>query len=187
MQTFKRLLPTILMLIFEIVVGVMLILNGEGLTKVIFYIFGGLTLVGGIVTLIATLLSGRNGRTIQTLPLVASLIMIAVGGFFLGATDFVLQVVSAMTVVLGLIMAANGIFKFFEYFYIKKLVPVSPMALVSAIVSVIVGLVIAFNPFQATETMWIILGIMVIVAAVFDLISLIFLGSAVKNIKDYSE
>jgi len=187
MQTFKRLLPTILMLIFEVVVGILLIANGEGFTKVIFIIFGGLTLLGGIVTLIVSLLSGRNGRSIPMLPLIVSLLMIAVGGFFLAASDSVLAVVSAMTLVLGLIMASNGIFKFFEYFYIKKVAPVSPLALISAIVSIIVGFVIAFNPFKATEAMWIILGAIVIVSAVFDIISLIVLGAAVKNVKDYSE
>ena len=174
------------MLIFEIAIGVMLIINGEAVTKVVFIIFGGLMLVGGIITLIASLLSGRNGQRIPTFPLIVSLVMIATGGFLLAATDSVLAVVSAMTVVLGLIMASNGLFKFFEYFYIKQLVPVSPFALISAIVSIIVGFVIAFNPFKATEAMWVILGVMIIVAAVFDIISLIILGSAVKKVEDYS-
>ena len=49
MQTFKRLLPTILMILFEIFAGVMLITNGEGFTKVILIVFGSLTLVGGII------------------------------------------------------------------------------------------------------------------------------------------
>ena len=186
MQTFKRLLPMILMLIFELAVGIMLIINGEAVTKTVFIIFGGLTFVGGIVTLIASLLKGRNGGRMPLPALIAALIMIAVGGFFVAAIDSVLEVMAAVTVVLGLIMATNGLFKFFEYFYIRSIFPISPVALISAIVSVIVGFVIAFNPFAATESMWVIIGILIIVSAVFDFIGMIMMGSAVKKVENNS-
>ena len=57
----KNLIPTILMLIFEVIVGVLLIVNGEKFTQVIFISFGVLLLISGLFSLIATLFGARNG------------------------------------------------------------------------------------------------------------------------------
>ena len=61
MKIFKRLLPTILMLIFEIAIGVLLLIDGEKFTEVIFIIFGVFLLISGLATLIRCLFAGRSG------------------------------------------------------------------------------------------------------------------------------
>ena len=181
MNIFKKLLPTIVMLLFEIAVGVLLMINGEKFTQVIFIIFGVLLLVSGLITLIRSLLNGRNGGSIPMSQLLLAIILIAVGAFFTAASGVVLSVMSAVTLVIGVIMAFNGMLKLVEFAAIRRTGQVTWFALVSAIITIILGLVLAFNPFGATEAIWIIMGIMLIVSAVFDVIALILFAIALKK------
>ena len=182
MQIFKRLLPTIIILLFELAVGIMLIINGEKLTEIIFLVFGIVMLIGGLFTLIRAFVVGRKEEGgVKALPLVMALILIAVGGFFTAASGMVMQIVPAVTLVFGIIMAFNGMLKLAEYVSIRQGGSVNGFVIVGAVITIILGIVIAFNPFGATEVLWIIDGIMIIVSAVFDMISLIFFGKALKE------
>ena len=185
MNTFKRLIPMIILLVFEIVFGVLLIINGEKVTEVIFLIFGILMLAGGVFTLIRTLVVGRNQPGgASGVALAMAVLMIAVGGFFAAASGSVVSVMGAVTLVIGIIMAFTGVVKLAGYITIKKQTPISALAIVGAIVTIILGIVIAFNPFAATEAMWIINGVIIIVSAVFDIISLIVYG---KSLSEYEK
>lgn len=182
MAKFRLLIPTILMLIFEAAVGVLLLIDGEKFTQIIFIIFGVFLLVVGLVKLIRSLLAGRNGGSISMSQMFFSVILIAAGAFFAAASGSVLSVVSAFTLVIGIIMAFIGMLKLMEYAAIRKYSAVTWVAVISAIITIILGIVIAFNPFGATEVLWVILGVMLIVSAVLDLISLIIFGIALKNV-----
>ncbi|WP_405345092.1 DUF308 domain-containing protein [Ruminococcus sp.] len=181
MAKFKNLIPTIIMLIFELVIGVLLIINGEKVTQVVFILFGVLMLVCGIISLIASLLRSRNGGELSMSQLVLSIILIGIGAFFTAASGSVMSVVSSFTLIIGIIMAFNGILKLVEFFTIRRAGSVAWFAAVGAIVTIILGLVIAFNPFGATRVMWTVNGILIIVSAVFDIISLIIFGAAMKK------
>ena len=181
MSKFKSLIPTILMLIFEVVIGVLLIINGEKFTQVVFIIFGVLMLICGLISLIRSLLAGRNGGSISTPQLVLAIVLIGVGAFFTAASGSVMEIMSAVTVVIGIIMAFSGVLKLAEFITIRKIGPVMWFAAVGAIVTIILGFVIAFNPFASTQAMWMILGILILVSALFDIISLIIFGVSMKN------
>ena len=182
MEKFKRLLPTILMIVFELTIGILLLIDGEKFTQVIFIIFGVFLLICGLITLIRSLLAGRNGGSIPMLQLVLSIILIAVGAFFAAASGSVMSVMSAVTLVIGIIIAFNGMLKLAEYVSIRKSGGVSWFAVVGAILTIILGIVIAFNPFGTTALMWTILGVMLIVSVIFDIISLILFGVALRSI-----
>ena len=182
MEKFKRLLPTILMIVFELTIGILLLIDGEKFTQVILIIFGVFLLICGLITLIRSLLAGRNGGSIPMLQLVLSIILIAVGAFFAAASGSVMSVMSAVTLVIGIIIAFNGMLKLAEYVSIRKSGGVSWFAVVGAILTIILGIVIAFNPFGTTALMWTILGVMLIVSVIFDIISLILFGVALRSI-----
>ena len=181
MTTFKRLLPTILMLLFEAAIGVMLLIDGEKFTKVIFIIFGVVLLISGLITLIQALLAGRKGGSIPTLQLVGAIILLAVGAFFAAAYGNVLPIVSAFTLLFGIILAFSGMLKLIEFFSIRRAGSVAWFAAIGAIVTIIIGVVIAFNPFGSTEVMWKIMGILLLVSVAFDIISLIIFGIALRK------
>lgn len=169
------------MLIFEGIVGTLLLIDGEKFTQIVFIIFGVLMLIAGLISLILSLLGGRNGGSISTPQLVLSIVLIGIGAFFTAASGSVMSIMSTVTVILGIIIAFNGMLKLAEFFTLRKAGPVMWFAAVGAIVTIVLGMVIAFNPFAATGMMWTILGILILVSAVFSLISLIIFAIAMKK------
>ena len=183
MEKFKRLLPTILMIVFEIAIGIMLLIDGERLTYLIFIIFGSVMLVAGIISLISALIRGRK-EGIQPLALAVSVIMIAVGGFFAAASGSVMQVVSTVTFIYGIILIISGVFKFADFMAFRSMTDsLSGIVLVSAILSVIFGFVIAFNPFGAAIVIWTLMGIGLLVSAFLDIITLVIYGKVVRQLE----
>lgn len=181
MSTFKRLLPMILMCVFEIIAGVLLLTQGEKFIRVIFIIFGVVMLVGGLITLIRSLLAGRNGNAIPGFALVVAIVLIAFGAFFTAASGVVLKVLTAMTLVMGFIMLINGIFKLIEFFAMRKEGALVWFLLIDSIVTILLGLILVFNPFSATVAIWVVAGVMSIVTAVIDLIAMIIFAITAKN------
>lgn len=183
MSVLKRLIPMMLVFVFEIVIGVLLLIDGERFTQVVFIIFGVFLLIGGLLMLIRSLLQSRNGGAIPMGQLVFSIVLLAIGAFFTAASGSVMSVMSAFTLAIGIIMAFNGMLKLAEFFAIQKQSGTGAawFAAVGAVITIVLGIVIAFNPFGATGVMWTILGIMIIVSAVLDIISLIVMGVALKN------
>lgn len=184
MSTFKRLLPIIILCIFEFIVGILVLTNGESFFRVVFIIFGILLLVGGVITLIRSLMEGRKGGSMPLFPMILSLFMIGFGAFFTAASSAVLAVMTAFTMVAGIMMLINGIFKIIEYFTLRgEGVTGIGLLLFDAIVTILLGIILAFNPFAATLAEWIIIGVSMIVSAVFDLIAMIVLAIKAKNTK----
>lgn len=181
MSKFKLLLPTILMIIFEAAIGTLLLIDGKKFTQVVFVIFGVLLLICGVITLISTLLASRKGGTLSVSRLILSIILLAVGGFFSAASGSVLSVVSTVTLIIGIIMTFNGMLKLVDYLSFRKVSEVKWIGIIASVVTIILGIVVAFNPFGATEAIWKILGILIIVSAALDIISLITFAFALKH------
>ncbi len=181
MEKFKRLLPTILMILFEVVIGILLLIDGERFTGVIFVIFGVLMLVLGLISLIRTLLAARGGNVISSFALVMSIILITIGAFFTAASGSVIGVVGFIATIYGLILVISGVFKLADYLTLRAAGVGSSFAIFSVIISIVLGILIAFNPFGTAQIFWTVLGIMLIASAVLDIISLIIFGNAMKN------
>lgn len=182
MEKFKRLLPTILLILFEVVIGILLLIDGERFTGVIFVIFGVLMLVLGLISLIRTLLAARGGNVISSFALVMSIILITIGAFFTAASGSVLGVVGFIATIYGLILVISGVFKLADYLTLRAAGVGSGFAIFSVIISIVLGILIAFNPFGTAQIFWTVLGIMLIASAVLDIISLIIFGNAMKNV-----
>ena len=174
MERFKRLLPTILLIIVEVVVGILLLVNGEQLTGFIFVFFGSILLIGGIIGLIMALVRGKKTGVIETAPLVLSVLMIAFGGFLTAASGAVKQVVSSIALIYGLVLIIGGVLKLADYLAFRGSTGFkNGFVVFSAIISVIFGMIIAFNPFGTAVVIWTIMGIALLISAVFDLVTLI--------------
>lgn len=182
MEKFKRLLPTILMILFEVVIGILLLIDGERFTGVIFVIFGVLMLVLGLISLIRTLLAARGGNVISSFALIMSIILITIGAFFTAASGSVIGVVGFIATIYGLILVISGVFKLADYLTLRAAGVGSGFAIFSVIISIVLGILIAFNPFGTAQIFWTVLGIMLIASAVLDIISLIIFGNAMKNV-----
>ena len=174
MSKFKRLLPTILMIVIEAVVGILLLVNGEQLTGFIFIFFGAILLLGGIIALIMALVRGKKTGVIESAPLVLSVLMIAFGGFLTAASGSVKEVASSIALIYGLVLIIGGVLKLADYLAFRGTTGFkSGFVVFNAVISILFGLIIAFNPFGAAVVIWTIMGIAVLIAAVFDLVTLI--------------
>ena len=182
MKRFSKLLPTILLIIFEIAVGVMLLIDGEKLTSIIFIGFGSLLLIIGLISLISAIVKGSKEGSIQTLALIISVLMIAIGAFFAAASGYVTQIVTTVTLIYGIIMIISGVIKLADYFAFRKTtLRVSGFVAFSAVISIILGIVFVFNPFGTALVIWTILGIALLISAALDIITLIIYSRAVKQ------
>lgn len=185
MERFKRLLPTIFMIVIEAIVGIMLLVNGEQLTGFIFVFFGAILLIVGIISLIMALVRGKKTGVIETAPLVFSVLMIAFGGFLTAASGAVNQVVSSIALIYGLVLIIGGVLKLADYLAFRGATGYkSGFVVFNSALSIIFGMIIAFNPFGTAVVIWTIMGIAVLVAAVFDLVTLIIylrMSSKQKN------
>lgn len=174
MKKFIQILPTILFVIFEAAVGTLLLIDGEKLTWLIFIVFGSILLIIGIISLIMALVKGKKTGVIGTGQLVLSVLMIAFGGFLTAASGSVREVVSSIALIYGLILIIGGVLKLADYLAYKGATGVgNGFVVFSAVLSILFGMIIAFNPFGTATVIWTIMGIAVLASAVLDIISLI--------------
>lgn len=178
MNKFKSLIPSILILLFEAAIGVLMIIFGERFNQAIIIAFGVLMIIGAIVTLIRGLIARKKEGGNGAFPLTAAFVMALIGIFFVAASGFIMP---AIMLVLGVIMVFNGIFKISEFFQLRREGNTSVFTLINAVITIILGFVIAFNPFGASDVMWKIVGILITVSAALDLIALIYIFVKLKK------
>lgn len=172
MEKFKKIMPTILMILFELAVGVLLLIDAEAFTTVVFTVFGIILIVLGIVMLIRYL-HDRKSDEASPLTLATAIFELIIGAVFAFGSSLIIGVIALTTLIYGIIMVISGIFKLSDYITLRTAhIPVSGFALLSAIVSVALGIVIVFNPFGTTIALWTCMGIVLIVQAVIDVISI---------------
>ena len=170
------------MILFEIAIGVLLLIDGKGFTTAVFIIFGSVMLLLGVISLIQTLISAKKEGVFHPVALIIAGILIAVGIFFTATASSVLSVMSAVLVIYGIIMIISSFFKLADYFTMKNLGAQSGFGLFSAAVSLIMGILFVFNPFGAAVAIWTLMGIMLIASATLDLIALILYGIKIRSV-----
>ena len=174
MDKFKNNLPMVLLIIFELAVGILLLINAELFTRIIIIAFG-LALIGiGVLFLIRSF-SDRDTGLMSWVALAVSIVALAVGvlcTFFSGA---IINVFAILAVIYGVILVLSAIFKLKTYFDVRKMgLEPSPFTLIGAAVSLVFGVLIIINPFKTVEVLWIFTGISLIVQAAVDIVMLVF-------------
>ena len=184
MSTLKNNIPIILMLLFEIAVGVLLLVNPETFTTIVVVSFGIFLTVVGIIYLIRYF-SARKREEESLLTLIWSLVLISVGIFVISANQLIMSFFAFIAILYGVILLISGVVKIMGYFNARKAnLPVSAVSIISAIISVILGGVILVNPFETTHVLFMFAGIAILVSAAFDIVTLIFISRAGRRTID---
>ena len=174
MKKLKIYAPLILLILFELVVGILLLINPEGFTQTVINVFGIVLLVIGAVYLIRFFTDKKKEGKYNIATIVLSVISLAVGILCAFFAPTVMGFFTVIAVIYGVILIVSGIFKAKTFFDSRKAkLPVSFLSLVSAIVSIILGVLIVANPFTTTKVLWIFAGISLIVEAVLDAAALV--------------
>ncbi len=173
MKRLREELPIVLLFLFEALVGVLLLTAPEKFTRAIVILFGILLLLLFALYLYRFIRAKKEGFT----DAAALIIFIASGVLGLICAVFpgtVTGLIAVIAVLYGLILLIGGIFKLQSYALARNTeLAASPVLLASGVLSVIAGVVVILFPKDAAFTVFQIAGVLLIIEAAADLISLI--------------
>ncbi|MBP5617722.1 MAG: DUF308 domain-containing protein [Clostridia bacterium] len=155
-------------------VGVLLFINPVGFTTAVTIGFGVLLLAVAAFAFVRYFSDRRAMGQGSVLTLFLAILTLLIGCVCTFASGWVLGLFAIAAMVYGVILTVAGIFKLATYVERRQsgLHP-TVLSLIGALVSIVLGLFILLNPFDATEILWQIAGVALIVEAVFDLIGLV--------------
>ena len=157
--------------LFEGLFGILLLIKPKSFTTMILKFFGILFLIIGIIYFVGYL---KNRTNYSAVTPIAMTVLFILGIVLTFGTNFIFGLVSLVAIIYGAIMIVYGIFKAQYYFQCKKAnAKISAIALASAIVSVILGVIVLFNPFGTQMAILRAVGITLVVQAVVDVIDMI--------------
>jgi len=176
MKKLRLALPVLLTAVFEIIFGVLLFRDPESFTKTVLMLFGVMLLGIGVVSLIRYLKDNRAGGNpvVNSLTLAAAIVSLVIGAICTFAASAVVTLFTVLAVVYGIMLLITGVLKCQTFFAGRALGIRSPfLILVSALLTIVCGLVIIANPFDSTHVMLQFLGIALIAQAVLDIVALV--------------
>ena len=158
--------------LFEIVVGILLLINPVGFTV-------GIAIAAGVVFLILGI--SQTIKYFSEDPIEAAsrqyltkgLLFLLAGGFCVLKVDWIASTFQTLTVVYGVLVMATGFGKVqFSLDLLRRKNSKWYLALLSAGLSVACASIILSNPFRTTVVLWRFTGITLIVEAVVDIAAL---------------
>lgn len=173
MKSLKVNIPIILLILFEVAVGILLLVDPEGFTRMIIILFGIILLAIGI-TYLLRYLHGKKENINDLLSLTVAVVALAIGAICTFCSGAIIGLITAMAIIYGVILIISGIYKINNYFMIKKAqFPISAVSAASGVLAVILGVVIVVYPKNAAFSVWQLAGIVLIIEAVIDFLSII--------------
>lgn len=157
--------------VIMVVIGLVLIIWPQILGVVLCYLLGGALIVMGIIQLVGFLRGERIGFY-NKFSLLMGIVLILLGIWICTQPHIVLSIIP---VVVGIIVILHGLMDIQYTLDIKKTGNTKWwVALLFAILTLVVGLLLVFNPFTAYEISMILLGVAMLYDGGSDLVLLIF-------------
>lgn len=164
--------------IFYILLGIVLVIMPETTTKTIWYSFGAIMVVVGVVYTI-------NYFTRETVPntikydLVIGLIGIVIGLFTFIKVNVVISIIP---VILGFAIVITGIIKLQNALDLKRIGYARwNIILIFALINIVFGIVLLANPFASAKILVILIGIGLMFSGVTDIASNVIFTSQLKT------
>ena len=211
MQKFRKMLPSILMILFEVAVGVMLLIDPEKFTVVTFIIFGCVLVLCALVMLLRFLRESRaatyfekakdkvakNKRLkdkqadrkygeakVSYVTLVSAIVTFALGAVFIFGASWLYGVTALLLIFYGAIMLIKGLIKIVDFVSQRRNSQgVSALQLISGIISITLGLLMMIFPGSSRDVAFKIGGISLLAEAALDIIALALTARLTKKIE----
>lgn len=164
-----------------IILGFLLVFKSDTTIMMISYIIGGVLVAIGILALIRYIRAGESPLERNELDIVYGIVTVIFGIIIIKSYQAVASIIPA---VLGVAIIINSAGKLNYAFQLKD--DENRMwktTMVVAIISVIFGVILLFNPFEAALSIMKIIGIVIIIYALLDLISTIAIRRNVTKIQ----
>ena len=173
MKTLRENFNGMVICLFELVIGILLLINPIGFTTGIIMTGGGLLILSGLVNCIryfrAEVREAARGQY-----LTKGLVAVIAGVFCIYNTEWFLVTFSAVTVIYGVVVLLASVEKIqlcLDMLRLKK--KKWYLAAISAVISLVCAVLILKNPFSSSAIIWIISGVSLILEAFFDLFTLV--------------
>ncbi len=174
MKNWKHILPLVLLVLFELMIGVLLFLKPEEFTKTMIVIFGFILIVFGIVYLIQFYSERRESGAKKWELLILSVAVLAIGVLLAAGAGFIVKLFAVPAVLYGIFLVIAGIFKGRAFFVMRSEGLRAPFLLfIFALLSIALGCLLILHPFESVVVLWRLTGLSWIISGIGDAISLI--------------
>lgn len=173
MKALKENFKGILICLFELVIGILLLMDPVAFTSGIIIAAGIALILLGLVNCIKYIRIDFR-RAAKGQYLTKGLLSILVGGFCVSNSQWFIATFSALTVIYGVAILLSSIEKVqlcVDLFRSKK--PKWYFAAFSAILSIVFAVIILKRPFATSAALWIFTGVALIAEAAFDILVLL--------------
>lgn len=156
----------ILMTIIQLVIGIGIIIWPVAALKIICYVAGCISIVYGVYRLLVFF---KNRLPVTSPDFIMALVFIGIGLFVIFANVFVISIIP---IIFGIIFFVSGLMKFRDSYIIGRVMGRTPVIeIIFAIIAVIFGFLMIFNPWGTAALFMIITGCLFVADAVFNIVS----------------
>ncbi len=173
MKSLKEHAGGIVLCLFELIVGVLLLINPAGFTTWIIIIAGIALVITGIIDVIKYFRTGAAEAWVGQ-DLAKGLISLLAGGFCILKSEWFLVTFPMLAILYGVVILLNGIGKIqLTVDLLRQKRKGWFWAALNAVIAIVCGIVVIGNPFTSTVVLWVFTGISLIVEGVIDIITMI--------------
>lgn len=171
MKNLKEKTNGIVLCLFELIVGVLLLINPVGFTSGIIKVTGIVLMILGIIEIVKYFRTSAEEAALgQTL--VKGLASVLAGAFCTFKTEWFILTFPALTIIYGVILLFVGFGKIqLTVDMVRRKNKNWSWAAINAVVSVVCAVVILNNPFTSSAVLWVFTGASLIVEGVFDILT----------------
>lgn len=167
-------MEALVLCIFEVVVGVLLLINPIGFTAAIIVGTGAVLVVLGIVDIVGYFRMNPDEAAKKN-GLSKGLTFVIVGLFCMIKPKWFITTFPLFTVFYGVIILLSGIGKIqWSVDMLRKNQKYWYVAMIGAVLSLLFAILILTDPFASTAVLWTFIAISLIIAAVVDILAFIF-------------
>lgn len=176
MKSLQKYLSGMVLSLFEIFVGVLLLIDPFAFTSGIIMVLGAILLFVGLICLFKYFREDAANAALEQ-NMFKGLIALSLGGFCVLGNGFIVEISALLTFVYGAVILITGFSKIQKTVDLLRLKKTNwGFTAISAVVTVICAALILFNPFGATEWIWRFIGISLIVEALIDALAVLLGG-----------
>lgn len=173
MKKLKELTNGLVLCLFELIVGVLLLIDPIGFTSSIIMIAGIVLILMGLVEIIRYFKTG-TAEAAMGQSLAKGLFSVLAGAFCAFRTQWFIVTFPALTIIYGVVILLTGIGKVqLTVDMLRQKNKKWFWAAINAVISVACAVVILKSPFTSTAVLWMFAGISLIIEGVLDIVTMI--------------
>ena len=176
MKVLQKYLSGMVLSLFEIFVGILLLIDPFAFTSGIIMVLGAILMFVGLICVFKYFREDAAKASLEQ-NLFTALIALSLGGCCVLGNGFIVEISALLTFVYGAVILITGFSKIQKTIDLLRLKKTKwGFTATSAVVTVICAALILFNPFGATEWIWRFIGISLIVEALIDALAVLLGG-----------